>query len=212
MKQVEFYKSLSKMEERECIEKFLIYNASLVISGVKPSATVTIKKDNDNLYDKWIKYGIDFLKIIDISYINLRETNNALIILIYNENKLKNYIFEKENKKFLLQLGYCDKEDLDEYLIILKRRYKEFNCPHELGVFLGFPLNDVKDFMGCKEKKCLSCGYWLVYNDLQEAKKVFSKYDKVKEHTVNYILNGDSSHKVAYSIKNLFNKIENITV
>lgn len=212
MKQVEFYKSLSKMEERECIEKFLIYNASLVISGVKPSATVTIKKDNDNLYDKWIKYGIDFLKIIDIAYINLRETNNALIILIYNENKLKNYIFEKENKKFLLQLGYCDKEDLDEYLIILKRRYKEFNCPHELGVFLGFPLNDVKDFMECKEKKCLSCGYWLVYNDLQEAKKIFSKYDKVKEHTVSYILNGDSSHEVAYSIKNLFNKIENITV
>lgn len=80
--------------------KILIYNASLVISGVKPSATVTIKKDNDNLYDKWIKYGIDFLKIIDISYINLRETNNALIILIYNENKLKNYIFEKENKNF----------------------------------------------------------------------------------------------------------------
>lgn len=212
MKQVEFYKSLSKMEERECIEKFLIYNASLVISGVKPSATVTIKKDNDNLYDKWIKYGIDFLKIIDIAYINLRETNNALIILIYNENKLRNYIFEKENKKFLLQLGYCDKEDLDEYLIILKRRYKEFNCPHELGVFLGFPLNDVKDFMECKEKKCLSCGYWLVYNDLQEAKKIFSKYDKVKEHTVSYILNGDSSHEVAYSIKNLFNNIENITV
>ena len=92
------------MEERECIEKFLIYNASLVISGVKPSATVTIKKDNDNLYDKWIKYGIDFLKIIDISYINLRETNNALIILIYNENKLKNYIFEKENKKIFITI------------------------------------------------------------------------------------------------------------
>ena len=79
-------------------------------------------------------------------------------------------------------------------------------------MFLGFPLNDVKDFMGCKEKKCLSCGYWLVYNDLQEAKKIFSKYDKVKEHTVNYILNGESSHEVAYSIKNLFNKSENITV
>ena len=53
------------MEDRECIEKFLIYNASLVISGVKPSATITIKKDNDNLYDKWIKYGISFLKKID---------------------------------------------------------------------------------------------------------------------------------------------------
>ena len=45
MKQVEFYKSLANMGDRECIEKFLIYNASLVISGVKPSATITIKKD-----------------------------------------------------------------------------------------------------------------------------------------------------------------------
>ena len=87
------------MEERECIEKFLIYNASLVISGVKPSATVTIKR----IMIIYMINGLNMeliLKIIDISYINLRETNNALIILIYNENKLKNYIFEKENKNF----------------------------------------------------------------------------------------------------------------
>ena len=71
MEKIQFYKSLNNLTERECIEKFLIYNASLVISGVKPSATITIKKDNDNLYDKWIKYGISFLKKIDIQYINL---------------------------------------------------------------------------------------------------------------------------------------------
>ena len=47
------------------------------------------------------------------------------------------------------------------------------------------------DFMNCKNKKCLSCGYWLVYNNLKEAKETFSRYDKVKEHTVNYILKGD---------------------
>ena len=204
MKQVEFYKSLANMEERECIEKFLIYNASLVISGVKPSATITIKKDKENLYDKWIKYGIDFLETIDIQYIDLRECSNALIILIYNEKQLLNYIFRKENKKFLMQLGYSDKNDINNYLYMLKNRYKEFNCPHELGIFLGFPLNDVKDFMNCKDKKCLSCGYWLVYNNLKEAKETFSRYDKVKEHTVNYILKGDSSHNVACSIRNLF--------
>lgn len=211
MKQIEFYKSLSKMEERECIEKFLIYNASLVISGVKPSATVTIKKGNDNLYDKWVKYGRDFLKNIDIQYINLRECDNALIILIYNEEQLKNYIFKTENKKFLMQLGYTDENDINKYLYILEKRYKEFNCPHELGVFLGFPLNDVKDFMECKKKKCLSCGYWLVYNNLKEAKETFNKFDKVKEYTVSYILNGDSSHNVALNIKNLFNECKDIS-
>ena len=211
MKQIEFYKSLSKMEERECIEKFLIYNASLVISGVKPSATITIKRGNENLYDKWIKYGISFLKEIDIQYINLRECSNALIILIYSEEKLSNYIFKEENKRFLRQLGYSEENDMREYLEILKRRYKEFNCPHELGIFLGFPLNDVKDFMNCKDKKCLSCGYWLVYNNLQEAQEIFSKYDKVKAHTVNYILSGDSSQEVAYSIRSLFENYKSVT-
>ena len=211
MKQIEFYKSLSKMEERECIEKFLIYNASLVISGVKPSATITIKKGNENLYDKWIKYGISFLKEIDIQYINLRECSNALIILIYSEEKLSNYIFKEENKRFLRQLGYSEENDMREYLEILKRRYKEFNCPHELGIFLGFPLNDVKYFMNCKDKKCLSCGYWLVYNNLQEAQEIFSKYDKVKAHTVNYILSGDSSQEVAYSIRSLFENYKSVT-
>ncbi|WP_195987087.1 DUF3793 family protein [Clostridium sp. D53t1_180928_C8] len=211
MKQIEFYKSLSKMEERECIEKFLIYNASLVISGVKPSATITIKKGNENLYDKWIKYGINFLRAIDIQYINLRECSNALIILIYNEEKLSNYIFNEENKRFLRQLGYSEENDIKKYLDTLKRRYKEFNCPHELGIFLGFPLNDVKDFMNCKNKKCLSCGYWLVYNNLQEAQEIFNKYDKVKAHTVNYILSGDSSQEVAYSIKSLFENYKSVT-
>lgn len=110
-----------------------------------------------------------------------------------------------------MQLGYSNKNDIKSYLCTLKKRYKAFNCPHELGIFLGFPLNDVMDFMNCKNKKCLSCGYWLVYNNLQEAKETFSRYDKVKEHTVNYILNGDSSINVAYSIRNLFGEYKGAT-
>lgn len=212
MKQVEFYKSLNNMQERECIEKFLIYNASLVISGLKPSATVTIKKDCANLYKSWIQYGVEFLKNIDIKYIKLRECDNALIILVYNEENLKNYIFESENKKFLMKLGYIDENNINKYLLILENRYKKFNCPHELGIFLGFPLNDVKDFMECTKKKCLSCGYWLVYNDLKEAKEVFNKYDKVKDFTVSYLLNGNSSRNVVLSVKKLFNSYEKVSV
>jgi len=128
--------------------------------------------------------------------------------LIYNKEQLSKYVFRKDNKDFLMQLGYSNKNDINNYLYMLKNRYKEFNCPHELGVFLGFPLNDVMDFMNCKNKKCLSCGYWLVYNNLQEAQETFSMYDKVKEHTVNHILKGDSSHNVAYSIRCLFEEYE----
>lgn len=73
-----------------------------------------------------------------------------------------------------------DKEDINNYVNTLKDRYEKYNCPHELGVFLGYPLDDVRDFMEYNNKKCLGCGYWRVYNDITRAKEIFSKYDKVK--------------------------------
>ena len=202
MKQIDFYKSLTLMDSKECIEKFLLYNSSLVLAGIKPSVTVTIKKVGDNLYEKWLKYGIKFLKEINLDFISLRESDNALILLVYSEEQLKNYIFKKENKKFLLKLGYLENEDIAEYLKILVDRYNKYNCPHELGLFLGIPLEDVKDFMDCADKKCLGCGYWKVYNDYTRAKEIFTQYDKVKEHTVHHILEGDQSYDLVYKIKN----------
>ncbi|SCJ97686.1 Protein of uncharacterised function (DUF3793) [uncultured Clostridium sp.] len=212
MSTIGFYKSLDKMEERECIEKFLIYNASLVVTKAKPSATITLKKGHDSIYEKWVKYGEDFLKSIDIGYINLRECENALIILIYDEGKLANYIFKKESKSFLKKLGYTNENNLNAYLKVLKRRYEEFNCPHELGVFLGYPLDDVRDFMECSNKKCLACGYWRVYNDYNTAKEVFNTYDMIKQKAVSFILKGDSSQNVLCNLKNIINKAESIAV
>lgn len=212
MSTIGFYKSLNNMEERECIEKFLIFNASLVISEAKPSATITLKKGIDSIYEKWCKYGEKFLKSIDINYISLRECENALIILVYDKKQLSNYIFKQENKHFLNKIGYSDENDLDIYLEKLKRRYNEFNCPHELGVFLGYPLEDVKDFMNCSTKKCLACGYWRVYNDYSTAKEVFNIYDMIKEKTVKYILKGDSAHKVFCNLKNIISELDGVAV
>ena len=212
MSTIGFYKSLNNMGERECIEKFLLYNASLVISEAKPSATITLKKGKDSIYDKWIKYGKDFLGNINIKHIDLRECDNALIILIYDEEQLKKYIFREENKAFLMKLGYYEEEKIDSYMEKLKERYNEFKCPHELGVFLGFPIDDVKDFMECTKKKCLACGYWMGFDNYNTAKKIFNTYDRIKEHTMEHILKGSSSHKVVYNLKNVINEFEYVAI
>ena len=98
MEKIQFYKSLNNLTERECIEKFLIYNASLVISGAKPSATITLKKSGNNIYGKWVKYGRDFLEDIELEHMELREGEESLIILVYNKENLKEHIFKRENK------------------------------------------------------------------------------------------------------------------
>ena len=210
MEKIQFYKSLNNLTERECIEKFLIYNASLVISGAKPSATITLKKSGNNIYGKWIKYGRDFLEDIELEHMELREGEESLIILVYNKENLKEHIFKRENKEFLLNIGYEPSDEINKYINMLKNRYNKFKCPHELGGFLGFPIEDVKDFMNCSNKKCLGCGYWLVYNDIDKSRSIFEKYDKIKSYTTRNILKGNSTYKIAYDIKNTFGSLKEL--
>ena len=54
------------------------------------------------------------------------------------------------------------------------------NCefPHEIGLFLGYPPEDVKGFIENHAKNYKFTGYWKVYGDEAEAKKLFDRYRK----------------------------------
>lgn len=202
MTYLNFHNKLDSMHNKDYIENYLVYNLSLVIAGIKPSATVTIKKNNTKLYDNWNDFGISFIGSINLKFVELRESDKSIILLIYDELILENILNQKPHMKFLSNMGYPYNACVDDYVNTLKFRYEKYHCPHELGLFLGIPFDDVKDFIDCTTKKCLLCGYWKVYNDLNNAKEIFNKYDKVKEYTIKNVLKGNSSLDLALSIKN----------
>lgn len=197
------HKALEKMNEQDYIENFLIYNLSLVIYGSKPSATLTLKKGKDGNFDKWQKYGAKFIKSIDLDFIILREQEEAVILLVYNKEKLSRCIMFGSNRKFLVKLGYSLERNLELYLNKLVERYDLYHCPHELGIFLGFPVSDVKEFMKCSNKKCLICGYWKVYNNLEEAIETFDKFDFIRSKAAEIIMEKKESIKTVYEIRKL---------
>jgi Protein of unknown function (DUF3793) len=200
MRIIEFYKSLSQIDPKESIGRFLLFNSSLVIAGIKPSVTIAINKNSGNTYKNWIIHGNEFLNKANLEFICLRENDTSLILLIFNRVILGKYIFQEENTNFLEGIGYKSNKDLDYYLDKLKIRYKQYNCPHELGIFLGIPVNDVIDFMECSSKKCLGLGYWKIYNNYDKAIDTFRKYDEVRNTTINEIISGIPLDKV---IKNI---------
>lgn len=197
------HKALEEMNEKDYIENFLIYNLSLVISGSKPSATLTLKKGKDGNFDKWQKYGAKFIKSIDLDFIVLREQEQAIILLVYNKEKLEECIMYEKNRKFLIKLGYSLERNLELYLNKLVKRYDLYHCPHELGIFLGFPVSDVKEFMNCSSKKCLMCGYWKVYNNLEKAVETFGKFDFIRNRAAEIIIEERESINAVYEIRKL---------
>ncbi len=204
MKYLDFYKRLNSMENKEYIENFLVYKTSWVIAGVKQAVTIGFKKKDEKIYENWNLYGKDFLADINLKYIELRENDDSIILMIYDEEVLTRELNKEEQIDFLINLGYPEQIEINQYVKTLKDRYEKYHCPHELGLFLGIPFEDVKDFMECTTKKCLLCGYWKVYNNSDEAKMIFNQYDEVKHYTIKNMLEGNSSRILASSIKDSF--------
>ena len=55
---------------------------------------------------------------------------------------------------------------------------KTGDFPHEIGLFVGYPPEDVDGFIRLGPEKCKCTGLWKVYGDDVQAKKTFAKYKK----------------------------------
>ena len=183
-----FFQQLSKMNDKDYIESFIEYYISLIKAKIKPSVTVTILKNDVTKINAWNNYGLDLLNSVSLKALTLRETDKALVLFIYDETLLSTYLKDLNHTIFLKNLGYTSLDNLDSSLLFLQERYNKYHCPHELGLFLGYPLNDVIDFIECDKNKCLLCGYWKVFNNKSEAIKTFEEFDNIRNYTITEIL------------------------
>ena len=91
------------------------------------------------------------------------------LILVYSPKLLAARLSAPENRELLREYGYTDDLPLDECLERLSERTKCDDFPHEIGIFLGYPAEDVRGFVengGCNYKLC---GCWKVYGSVESA-------------------------------------------
>lgn len=167
---------INAMENKKYLYSLLLYLIAPTLDGVKPSTIVTLSTSGKNLDLLWSKYKKGFLEIYKINYIELKKTDKCTTILFYHKEALNKVIYNKYNLEFLKEIGYRDFSNEESFLLKLKSRFRD-TCPHEIGIFLGIPLEEVRSFIQDPKRECIYCGYWKVYNDIQKAKKQFTTYD-----------------------------------
>ena len=111
----------------------------------------------------------------------LYRNKNRALVLVYRPNRLANDLQRPGVAAFLSPLGY-DCNDLNGALRHLGGRIAQVgDFPHEIGLFLGYPLHDVTGFIENEGRNCRCCGCWKVYGDEQEAKRMFCKFQKCRQ-------------------------------
>jgi hypothetical protein len=87
--------------------------------------------------------------------------------------------FRQENAVSLLRCHGYDPERCEHCVKKLACKLRsQPDFPHEIGLFLGYPPEDVQGFI-CQGPDCCKCsGCWKVYGDPEAAQKTFDQYKK----------------------------------
>ena len=111
----------------------------------------------------------------------LRVSQNRSLVYLYRPAGLFRDWQAPGVKDFLEGYGYDLSAGMQTQIDHLKARIKQSSCfPHEIGLFLGYPLKDVQGFIRHRGKNFIYCGCWKVYESCAEERRLFEQFEKCR--------------------------------
>ncbi|MDD3902719.1 MAG: DUF3793 family protein [Sphaerochaeta sp.] len=162
-------------------EELLIRHCSPTLAALKPGNLFSCNTNDMDSVQQIVEAWNLLLNDKGVQVEVLYKTANRVLIYVYRPALLERILGKREAKALLVGYGYpLDMEG--ESITHLKYRLEdEKHFPHEIGVFLGYPIDDVRLFIenqGCNGKYD---GIWKVYGNEQKAKQRFAQYKKCTE-------------------------------
>ncbi len=184
----ELLEILEGMDLKEMNTQMALQCAPVIMDIKISNMLIVDRNDKEKVKDTFCETAISFY----ILYMSDRKA----VFLIYDWDKLVVYLRRKENQRLLRILGYHEYDPVG-LLMELSRRYQGYmqnirGFPHELGILLGYPIEDVMGFIVHQGQNPLYTGYWKVYGNLEEKLILFEQYKKAKECVIRLIAQGAS--------------------
>ena len=120
-----------------------------------------------------------------------RPSGCGTLVYVYRKDLLSRIMHsDRRSLRLLKELGY-DTGSTEGLVEDLRRNVESLGCvPHEIGIFLGYPYEDVVGFMenGGKHPKCMGC--WKVYGSVSRAQELFDRFRSCREIYRNLYMSG----------------------
>lgn len=176
-----------KGTDLENIETQLALQCAPLITGLKVSNLLIISKGNEEVVKR-------ILNRTGISYYRLIQTRTKTTFLLFRRNELEEFLSDENVRNVLMKAGYKSLQ-IDKILRTFSLRYEAYiqgdkSFPHEMGLLLGYPVEDVVGFVENNGKNFLYSGYWKVYENQKAKVKLFDKFKVAEETLIHLLSNG----------------------
>ncbi len=120
----------------------------------------------------------------------LREGEERVLVCIYHRERLAHLLSSSQIRSFLEARGYRY-TGVKEAFACLKVRMASGTFPHEVGVFLGYPLHDVEGFIA-DPRGGTPCGAWKAYGDEEGAARTSARWRRCTDAVCRMMDSGKS--------------------
>jgi hypothetical protein len=160
------------------VEDAIIRHCSPVLLGCKPAALFALGAGDHGPLSGFMPPGTGCLVI--------RRQKGSLLVFLFDRAMLERTVLSDPVRRALVGMGYPPRHSLSVFLAHLRKRFERCKCPHEVGLFLGYPLDDVLGFIEHGGENYKLCGTWKVYGDPEQARKQFRQYELCRNRMERY--------------------------
>ncbi|MGN0361555.1 MAG: DUF3793 family protein [Bilifractor sp.] len=106
----------------------------------------------------------------------LKYCQGRALLYLFRPAMLYRDLFRAESREILDAEGYPQEDVMHQLQKLMNRLRNSAEFPHEIGLFLSYPPEDVRGFIEQGPRRCKKTGYWKVYGDEEMADRIFSSY------------------------------------
>ncbi|MDO4418859.1 MAG: DUF3793 family protein [Ruminococcus sp.] len=159
-------------------DEMILRHCAPTLARIKTANLFTCEvESSESLKEALRRYNKQFVKK-GLRIMPLRYKGGRALIYVYRPSFLCEDLKHSYAKKLLGSLGYLPHSTGLSVGRLIKRLDETDGFPHEIGLFLGYPPEDVKGFIENGSRSYKFKGCWKVYSDEERAKKLFEKYKK----------------------------------
>ena len=155
-------------------EELIVRHCAPTLAGLKAGSLFLCPIESRSVFLEEIRDLNRFLVPKGLRALPLRIHEEKALIYLYRPSKLENDLSQPSAAEILRSMGYPENGQLSS-LVRKFRTEEEF--PHEIGLFLGYPPEDVAGFMTHRGKNCKCVGCWKVYGDVDAAREKFKSFE-----------------------------------
>lgn len=183
---------------------FLRYSSQSVC-GIKPANLFTVPSENFTveIFREWQLIVNE--QGLEISAFKI--SDRTTMLFIYNKKWIQKIIENPLVVPYLEKKGYSSIHDTNKTIQDLSNRLRsKKDFPHEVGIFLGYPFDDVIKFEEHQGKFCRYCGYWKAYCNPEKAKECCNRFRQCSQMCAKWFDEGYSIPQIIKKYKEAVKK------